>query len=166
MTRKIALAALLVVFVAGACGDDDGVGTTAAPDGGNQDTSGGRYGDSGFEGFSNEECTNVVLAWSQAVSAGLVGFGGDFEASAETLADLAASVPPEISADFALYSQAIAEYGAALQAAGIDFSNPATYSSAEAQAAMTAAADAFQATGVEEAGENIGDFLDAQCGEG
>jgi len=165
VTRKIALAALLVALVAGACGDDDGVGTTAA-DGGNQDTSGGRYGDSGFEGFSNEECTNVVLAWSQAVSAGFVGFDGDFEASAETLADLAASVPPEIAADFAIYSQAIAEYGAALQAAGIDFNNPATYSSAEAQAAMTAAADAFQATGVEEASENIGDFLDAQCGEG
>jgi len=171
MRTRLMIATLLVTLVAGACGDDDLGGLTPDPNGGNDsydpfgDDSGNPFGDGDFTGFTNEECLQIVLAWSQAASFGFGG-SGDLEDAGEMMEDLAASVPPEVAADFAVYAQAMAAYGRALADAGIDFNDPTTYSSAEAQAALTAASAAFDSEELEQASENIGDFLDAQCSQG
>jgi hypothetical protein len=158
--RTIILLILATMLVA-ACGDDDAASTTAPTTGqttGDPDLSGVN-----FDGFTNEECLRIAVAWSQAAS---LGFVGGTEGATEALEDLAEGVPPEVAADFALYAQALAEYSTALVDAGIDISNPATFSSPQAQAAMTAAAEAFQDAGLVEASENISAFLEVQCADG
>lgn len=169
MRVRLLIATVLIALVAGACGDDDLGGLTPSPNG-NTDTpigndSGNPFGGGDFTGFTNDQCLQIILTWSQAASLGFGG-AGDLEDVGEALEDLAGSVPPEVAADFAIYAQAMTAYGQALRDAGIDLNDPATYSSPEAQAALTAASQAFDSEALEQASENIGDFLDTQCSQG
>jgi hypothetical protein len=47
-----------------------------------------------------------------------------------------------------------------------NITDPATYSSAEAQAALTAAGKALDVSGVNEAADNVSAYLDVACGGG
>lgn len=169
MRFRLLITLILVVLVAGACGDDDlGVLTPSADDAipGNNppisDDSDNPFGGGDLTGFTNEECYQVAFAWSQAASLGFGG-AGSIDDSVEALDDLAEVTPPEIAADFALYTQALVAYSQALADAGIDFNDPATMSTPEAAAAMAAAAEAFDDPEVQDSAERISDYLDTQC---
>jgi len=163
MRSRLIVLLVLTALVAGGCGDDD-TGTTAGPgDPASTTTANTQSGNADFSGFSNEECLQIAIAWSQAASLGFIGGAGDLNSTAQALADLAAQVPPDVAADFVVYASAVTAYGQALAAAGVDLSNPATYSSPQAQAALAAAGEAFGESGIVEAGENISLFLEAEC---
>jgi hypothetical protein len=167
MRIRITVLLILTALVTTACGDDDS-GSLTAPTSpttsGN--TSGNPFGYGSFDGFSNQECLDIVLAWSQAASMGFAGGAGDLDAAGDALEGLAARVPPEVADDFAVYAQAVVAFGEAIADAGIDFSDPATLSSPEAQQVIAAAGEAFEGDAIVEAGENIGAFLEAQCAGG
>jgi len=165
MGKRFAIALMVVALVAGACGDDDGgspVPSQGDTGGSSTDTP---FGDGDFTGFTDQECLQIVLAWSQAASAAFTpGTSGEDPAAA--LEALSRSVPPEIADDFATYAEAVSSYWRALTDAGVDLNDPNTFTDPEAQAARAAAAEEFEATGVQEAGDNISAFLDAQCSQG
>ena len=165
MRTRLLIATMLVALVAGACGDDDVSNIPGNGDipniPGNGDIPSNPFGDGGFSG-SAEDCLTLVFAWSQAASIGLTG-EGTFQDGADAVEDLAAAAPPEIAADFAIYAEAMRAYGEALADARIVLSDPTTYSTPEAQAAATAASDAFNAPEIQEAGNRISDYIETAC---
>lgn len=160
MRTRLLIATILVALVAGACGDDDVLPSTPAPDGDTVPSS--PFGDDAFTGSDADDCLSVVLAWSQAAAGAFTG-DGTFEESAEAVESLAAAVPSAIAADFAIYAQALRDYGEALAAAGVVLSDPSTYSTPDGQAAATAASEAFNSPEVQDAATRISEYLETQC---
>jgi hypothetical protein len=76
---------------------------------------------------------------------------------------MASVAPAEIAGDFEILAAAYGEFLAALEEAGVDFADPSTFSSPEAQAAMAAAAESLNAAEVTEASENISAYIESVC---
>jgi hypothetical protein len=108
------------------------------------------------------ECLSIGVALSQAASMGLLGQGGDPTDAADSLAAMSGAAPAEIADDFEILAEAYAAFAAALEDAGVDFSDAGSLSSPEAQAAL-AAGEAFASSDVEEASENISEYMDEVC---
>jgi hypothetical protein len=164
---RIALT-LVVALLAVACGDDAGPATsipgldpvTTAPAYMPPTSPGGTDAPGGMP---SSECIELSMALSQAAAMGMTE-SGDLEDSVAALQAMASAAPPQIAADFMIVAAALAEFAQTLAEAGIDFTDPSTYSSPQAQQALEEASDAFDASGIEEASERISDYLDDVCG--
>mgnify|MGYP001226969715 CR=1 FL=1 len=159
-----------------ACGgddsDDEAAPTTeaASSDDSSSADDGGDGGDDGMveiddvPGLSGE-CEELVAAYLEA-SSGLgsvmSGTDTDFSQIAAYFSEVADNLPDEIADDFEVFGQAYAEFGQALEDAGIDLSNMAEADPAAVQALMPAL-EAFDDPAVQEASENISDWMDANC---
>ena len=162
MRTRLLIATVLVALVAVGCGDDDVVPNIPG-NGDISDVPSNPFGDGGFSGDA-ADCLSLVFAWSQAASMGLSG-QGTFEEGAQAVEDIARSVPDEVAADFLIYAEALRAYGEALASEGVVLGDPSTYQTPEAQAVVTAASDAFNSPEVQEAGNRISDYLEAQCSQ-
>jgi hypothetical protein len=161
---------LLIALLLAACGgsgtsevddpdqtDDQTTTTTAAvEDDDETETSTGT-------GLPSNECVSLGMALSQAAGLGAFGQGGDPGDAADSLMALAGAAPAEIADDFEVMAAAFAEFAQTLADAGVDFSDPATLQSTEGQAALIAASEAFSAPEVQEASENMSDYLEEVC---
>lgn len=161
---------LLIVLLLAACGGsatpdaddpgdtDDPTTTTTATVDDDDDTDDGQT-----SGLPAGECLSIGVALSQAASLGMLGQSGDVTDAADSLSSMAGAAPAEIADDFEILAEAYAAFAAALEDAGVDFNDPGSLSSPEAQAALAAAGEAFAAPEVEEASNNISDYMDEVC---
>jgi hypothetical protein len=76
---------------------------------------------------------------------------------------MASVAPAEIADDLEVLAAAYGEFLNALEEAGVDFADPSTFSSPEAQAAMAAAAETLNEAQVTEASENISNYIADVC---
>jgi len=157
-----------------ACGGDDS--DDAAPTTAADVADDGDAGDGGDDmvdvdevpGLSGE-CEDLMSAYLEA-SSGLgsvmSGTGDtDFSEVAAYFSEVADELPDEISGDFEIFAQAYAEFGQALEDAGIDLSDMSTADPATLEA-LTPALEAFDDPAVTEASENISAWMDANCEAG
>jgi len=114
-------------------------------------------------GLPSNECISLGMALSQAAGLGAFAQGGDPGDAADSLMALAGAAPAEIADDFEVMAAAFAEFAQTLADAGVDFNDPSTLSSSEGQAALIAAGEAFSAPEVQEASENMSDYLEEVC---
>lgn len=114
-------------------------------------------------GLPSNECVSLGMALSQAAGLGAFAQGGDPGDAADSLSALAGAAPAEIADDFEVMAAAFAEFAQTLADAGVDFSDPSTLSSTEGQAALIAAGEAFSAPEVQEASENMSEYLEEVC---
>jgi predicted small secreted protein len=170
MSRR-SLAALLVAcaLVLASCGDDSGSGGENA---GNEDVDagggdGGDVSQSDVDAFFSGDCSEAVQAFNAAIvssSAALVPGGeGTAEDTAAQLDAMAEAAPDEISDDFAVWADAYGEFAQALADAGIDYSDPSSFQSAEAIAALQSVGEIFDEGEFDEASANIESWFDANC---
>lgn len=169
--RALGLTAAIVLGIGlTACGGDDS-GDEAAPTTEETSTDDGD-GDGGDESVDIDEvpgltgeCEELVAAYLEA-SSGLgsvmSGTETDFSEIAAYFREVADNLPDEIAGDFEVFGEAYAEFGQALEDAGIDLSNMAEADPAAIQALMPAI-EAFDDPAVQEASENISDWMDASC---
>jgi hypothetical protein len=164
---------LLIALLLAACGgsatpdaddpgdtDDQATTTTVAVDEADEDDD--TDGDQA-NGLPTGECLSIGVALSQAASLGMLGQGGDVTDAADSLASMAGAAPAEVADDFEILAEAYAAFAAALEDAGVDFSDPGSMSSPEAQAALATAGEAFASSDVEEASNNISEYMDEVC---
>ena len=157
LSRRL-LIALFTIVLAGlaACGGDSkptaSGGTTTPPVTGN------------VPNFSSSDCQSAAIAIAAAVSGGFAGAaGGSLGQSADVLARMASGAPSEVKADIQTLATATQKFQAALQAAGVDFTNPSSYSNPEAAAKLQAASSEFEASGVSAAVDRVGVYFDQLC---
>lgn len=131
--------------------------TTATTDGGS-DTTGGDVG-----GLPSGDCLQLSMTLSQASTLGLGAASGDASDTVQALQNMAAAAPAEISDDLEILAAAYGEFLAALEEAGVDFADPSTYSTPEAQAAIAAASESLDTAGVAEASDNLSAYIDSVC---
>lgn len=131
--------------------------TTATTDGGTDTT------DGGTGGVPNADCLQLSMTLSQASAMGLGGGSGDASDTVEALVNMAAAAPAEIADDLEILAAAYGDFLTALEEAGVDLADPATYTSPEGQAALLAASEALNTTGINEASENISAYIDNLC---
>jgi hypothetical protein len=103
------------------------------------------------------------MTLSQASTLGLGAASGDATDTVQALQNMAAAAPSEISDDLEILAAAYGEFLAALEEAGVDFADPSTYSTPEAQAALAAASESLDTAGVAEASANISAYMDSVC---
>ncbi len=175
--RSLLALLVAVLFLVAACGSDGGGdgngdaanGDTEAADGsgdeGNGDTEaadGSGDGDGGDFDFG-QGCLDLALSFGQAFSQGFQGGGdGDLSVSAEAFQAAADSAPDEISGDFETLAEAFTEYIDRLQDAGVDLDDPTSFAGADATAFQDAV-EPLTSPEVEEAGDNIQAWTDANC---
>lgn len=169
MTHHRLLAAVLAaMLLLSACGDDgssdqsgDGQSTT-------EQESDGTTGDGGdLAAAFTGDCSDAVNAFTEAVTsvgaAFVPGQEADLSDAATYLDEVADAAPDEISGDFQILADAFAEFAQALEDAGIDFSDPATFQDPEAIAALEQVDDAFDDAAVSEASDNIDAWFQDNC---
>lgn len=130
--------------------------TTATTDGGSDTTA-----DVG--GLPSGDCLQLSTTLSAASTLGMGVASADATDTVQALQDMAAAAPAEISADLEILAAAYGEFLAALEEAGVDFADPSTYSTPEAQAALAAASESLNTAGVAEASANISSYIDSVC---
>jgi|GEM_PF-3840532 hypothetical protein len=174
--RALGLTAAIVLGLSlTACGGDDS-DDDAAPTTEEASTDGGTTSDDDGDGMADVdevpgltgECEELVAAYIEASSGlGSVMSGGDtdFSEIAAYFSEVADNLPDEISDDFEVFGQAYAEFGQALEDAGIDLSDMSE-ADPEAMQALMPALEAFDDPAVQEASENISDWMDANCPTG
>ncbi len=114
-------------------------------------------------GFDAAQCLELSTALAEAAGAA-VGTSTDPEAAVESLRNMAEVADGELGDDLALMADAMGDFFAALADAGIDITDPATYTSEEAVAALTEANEALESSGMQEASENINTAITDLCG--
>jgi len=177
----LVLLPLLVFLVACGGGEDDGDNGNGGsqPTSGDSNSSGssGSTGSSGSSGDSsgggggspNSDCLEFLGFGSSFASAfggaSSGSAGGDFEDTINYFQTLAANAPSEIQGQMVVLAEAFADYFAAIEDLGIDLSNPATFASLNASqlAQFEAAAESFGSPEVEEAGDDVQAWIDANC---
>ncbi|MGH9174690.1 MAG: hypothetical protein ACRD1H_10040 [Vicinamibacterales bacterium] len=147
----------MTIVLAGlaACGGDS---TPAASGGGTTPPVTGNVPD-----FSTSDCQSAALAIAAAVAGGFTGAGGSLDQSAAALGRMASGAPAEIKADIQTLATATQRFQAALVDAGVDFTNPNSYSNPEAAAKLQAASSEFEASGAKEAVDRVGAYFDQLC---
>jgi hypothetical protein len=117
----------------------------------------------GTDGAPSADCLQLSTTLSAASTLGLGPASGDATDTVQALQNMAAVAPAEIADDLEVLAAAYGEFLAALEDAGVDFANPSTFSSPEAQAAMTAATESLNAAEVTQASENITAYIGNVC---
>ena len=171
---RIGAVAVGVALIVGACGDDDGAGsgliptttTTAASNSGGPGTTGGGSGTqpsgpSGVGALSLSDCIAVAQALA-SVTLGALG-GVDPQSLGDALDQMSAVAPTAIQNDLTTMAETLAVFVAALTEEGIDLGNPSALAAPGAAAALQQASEAFEASGFEEASENVGNWFDTSC---
>ena len=158
--RALGLTAAIVLGIGlTACGgddsDDDATATTEAPS-----SDDGSSDDGGSEDDGMVDVDDVP---------GLSGLGSvmsgtetDFSQIAAYFSEVADNLPDEIADDFEVFGAAYAEFGQALEDAGIDLENMSEADPASIQALMPAL-EAFDDPAVQEASDNISTWMDENC---
>jgi hypothetical protein len=162
---------LLIALLLAACGgsttpdvddsgdsDDQATTTTTSAAVEDDDTDTGQT-----TGLPTGECLSIGMALSQAASMGMLGQNGDVTDAADALAAMSGAAPAEIADDFEVLAEAYSAFAAALEDAGVDFNDPASLSSPEAQAALATAGEAFASAEVEEASANVSAYMEEVC---
>lgn len=165
-----------LLLLAAACSSDDGssattAGTTAPTTvttvaGG--DTNGG--GDTGMDlgglgALSNEECMQAVQVMATA-------FSGGFSQSADpdeikgVFDRLAAVAPSDIADDLGFIAKELADFYAALQAAGVDFNDPNAFADPASAQAIAEAGEGFNEEAFTQASDNVSAWFDENCSGG
>ena len=171
---RIGAVAIAVALIVGGCGDDDGAGsglipatttTTAGNSGGAGTTAGGNgtqpSGPSGAGALSLSDCLAVAQALA-SVTLGALG-GVDPQSLGDALDQMNAVAPTAIQNDLTTMAETLAAFVASLAEQGIDLGNPSALAAPGAAAALQQASDAFEASGFEEASENVGNWFDTSC---
>ena len=118
------------------------------------------------EAFDNKDCMKIAGAMSGVM--GGMGAGGDignkFDEAISGLRRAGDFAPEEVQDDFAVFADAMAEYLTILKEAGIDFNNPGSFSTPEAQKAVQKATAVLEAPEVKEAQQNIDRVMTDLCG--
>jgi hypothetical protein len=118
----------------------------------------------GTDGLPSADCLQLSSSLTAASTLGLGPVSGDATDAVQALQNMASVAPAEVADDFEILAAAYGEFLNALEEAGVDFADPSTFSSPEAQAAMAAAAESLSAADVAEASENISAYIDSVCG--
>jgi hypothetical protein len=113
--------------------------------------------------FTPETCLDLAMAFSQAASMGMTGTGGSPEDSAQALQELADAAPSEIADDLDTLATAFGEFARTLTEAGVDFSDPASFSDPAVQQALTEASQSFDTDAINEASTRVSDYISAEC---
>lgn len=164
-----AVAAALVLLLAGCAGGDDTADEGSIEPDGTEDATGepspsGEDG-SGLGALTDADCRQYAQAFQEAPNVAdpdsLDGIGQ----IADILDDAADRVPNEISDDFRVMADAYRAFGEALQDLDVDFNDPESMArlSAEDLATLQAAGEAMGTSEVQEAAENIDAFLQEHC---
>ena len=101
------------------------------------------------------------MAAAGGFSAG--GQGGNTDDAVATLRRMAGAAPAAIRADVEKVAEAMRIYFKALKDAGIDFSNPSTYSSQTAAQALQSASSQLANSGATDASHRIDTYFKSLC---
>lgn len=113
-------------------------------------------GDDVPEGFARKDCAELAKAMAGAAGAGMSGnMDIDFDKAIEGLRRAGDAAPEELRDDFTVFGDAMAEYFELLRDAGIDFNDPSSFSSPQAQKAVQKGTALLQDPKVEQARKNI-----------
>ncbi|HYI43845.1 MAG TPA: hypothetical protein VE174_00085 [Actinomycetota bacterium] len=116
--------------------------------------------------FEKKDCLEVA----EAMGGALGGMGADpsvdFDKAIEGIRRAGDAAPEEIRDDFNVFADAMAEYLTILKDGGIDFSDPATFSTPKAQKAVKEATAVLEDPKVKEAQANIDKAMTDLCGTG
>lgn len=161
--RRVSSAVVVLMLVAcGGASDSSEETTTTAPVASTTATTAGET-NTGTDGLPSADCLQLSTALSQASTLGLGPASVDPTDTAQAFENMAAVAPSEIADDLEVLAAAYAEFMAALEDAGVDFADPSTYSTPEAQAALVEATQALDSAGVAEASANIAAYVDSVC---
>lgn len=140
--------------------DDKGATTTEAS--GSDDTT-----DDVDLGDFTGECADFAAAFTNAGSAVSSAFtggdSGDIEGLADYFREVGSKMPDEISDDFEVFADAYTAFAQALADADIDFSDPSSVDP-EQLAQLEGVSEAFSSAEVQEASQNISDYMAEHCG--
>jgi hypothetical protein len=178
----------LLVFLVACGGSDDDDGGSSQPSA--SDSGGGGSGgdgdsasssssnDGGDDSDDDDASAEQVLAncpelmgMFGAFTAGAFTPGGtgsagdDLEAAAEVFQNAAANAPSEIRADMQVLANAFAGFYAALEDAGVDFSNPASFAtlSPDAQLRLQTALESLDSPELQQASDNLDAWFTENC---
>lgn len=152
---------VLMIAALGACGGDSTPTGSSNTPAGNTQTTPPVTG--GVPNFSSTDCQAAALALAAATAGGFSGGGGALDQSAATLQRMASGAPSAIKAAIENLAAATSKFYNDLKAAGIDLTNPSTYTNAEAAAALQKAGDDFEASGAKAAADQISAYFDQIC---
>jgi hypothetical protein len=151
----------MLIACGGASESSDQTTTTAATVSTTATTAGET--NTGTDGLPSADCLQLSSSLSAASSLGLGAVSGDATDAVAALQNMASVAPAEIADDLEVLAAAYGEFLNALEEAGVDFADPSTFSSPEAQAAMAAAAETLNEAQVTEASENISNYIADVC---
>jgi hypothetical protein len=151
----------MLIACGGASESSDQTTTTAATVSTTATTAGET--NTGTDGLPSADCLQLSSSLSAASSLGLGAVSGDATDAVAALQSMASVAPAEIADDLEVLAAAYGEFLNALEEAGVDFADPSTFSSPEAQAAMAAAAETLNEAQVTEASENISNYIADVC---
>jgi hypothetical protein len=152
---------LVLIACGGATGSSDQTTTTVLTESTTTTTAG--QTNTGTDGAPSADCLQLTTTLSEAATLGLGSPAGDATDTVQALQDMAAVAPAEIADDLSVLAGAYGEFLSALEDAGVDFADPSTFTSPEAQAALAAASQTLDAAGVAEASANISAYIDSVC---
>jgi hypothetical protein len=170
-SRLLVLLVTIVCFGLFACGDS---APTSATDAGGDTTAEQPEAEPEEEPeeedvtgpFGKQDCLEVA----EAMGGALGGMGSDpsvdFDKAIEGIRKAGDAAPEEIRDDFNVFADAMAEYLTILKDGGIDFSDPATFSTPKAQKAVKEATAVLEDPKVKEAQANIDKAMTDLCGPG
>lgn len=161
MRRVSSVVLGLMLIACGGASETSDQTTTASTDSTTATTAG--QTNTGTDGLPSADCLQLSSSLSAASNLGLGPVSGDATDAVQALQNMASVAPAEVADDFEVLAAAYAEFLNALEEAGVDFADPSTFSSPEAQAAMAAAAESLSAAEVAEASENISAYIDSVC---
>ncbi len=151
----------MLIACGGASETSDQTTTTASTDNTTAITTG--QTNTGTNGLPSADCLQLSSSLAGASTLGLGSVSGDATDAVLALQNMASVAPAEIADDFEILAAAYGEFLNALEEAGVNFADPSTFSSPEAQAAMAAAAETLNAAEVTEASENISAYIESVC---
>jgi hypothetical protein len=151
----------MLIACGGASESSDQTTTTAATVSTTATTAGET--NTGTDGLPSADCLQLSSSLSAASSLGLGAVSGDATDAVAALQSMASVAPAEIADYLEVLAAAYGEFLNALEEAGVDFADPSTFSSPEAQAAMAAAAETLNEAQVTEASENISNYIADVC---
>ena len=121
-------------------------------------------GDDVPEGFAQKDCLEVAKAMAGAAGGGMSGnMDADFDKAIEGLRRAGEAAPTELRDDFTVFGDAMAKYFELLQDAGIDFNDPSSFSSPQAQKAVKQGTALLEDPKVEQARKNIDEGMRKVC---
>ena len=116
--------------------------------------------------WSQAQCTQLAAAMALAAGgAGPTVDGSDPSSMSDYLRTISAGAPADLKDDFTTVADGLQKFYDKLKAAGIDLTDPSTYSSPDAVATLSKAAEQLQSD-VGDAATHIQDRFQEICGTG